>query len=376
MRKLNILKKRYSKKEDNKSKKLYIIYSSDILMLEKWRLKNPDLYKVKSELLLKGGQKQFLTNFYYDPSHTLSISYTKVESSKDLKEIILILHNLIHFHLYNYTNKPFKRGDFYTIRHWLSNKETMKIGVRERDYLKNQIFRANKFAKFEDMYEYEHGKFEEKKEFLQRNRFLMNWLLAHSSLTLLTLVFVIAYLVGWIGFNNLRFSYADLLMHLAAFVNLGIVLYRPALLDGVTFKALVLRLHENERVPELDEQADKLLKYEKYAARLEAYFADEKPFLDPDLNLEKTATKLQISTRSLSRTTSYIYQLGYPDFVNSWRINYIVKHRKYDQKWQSYSQDMLAELSGFGSRQGLHNAVHRLHGTTPALFFASREQKA
>jgi AraC-like DNA-binding protein len=214
------------------------------------------------------------------------------------------------------------------------------------------------------------------KDFYQRNRFIMNWLLAHSSLTLLTLVFVIAYLVGWIGFNNLRFSYADLLMHLASFVNLGIVLYRPALLDGVTFKALVLRLQEDERIPEPDEQAEKLQKYEKYAARLEVYFADEKPFLDPDLNLEKTATKLQISTKSLSRTTSYIYQLGYPDFVNSWRINYIVEQRKYDQKWQSYSQDMLAELSGFGSRQGLHNAVQRLHGTTPALFFATKEQSS
>ncbi len=214
------------------------------------------------------------------------------------------------------------------------------------------------------------------KDFYQRNRFIMNWLLAHSSLTLLTLVFVIAYLVGWIGFNNLRFSYADLLMHLAAFVNLGVVLYRTALLDGVTFKALVLRLNESERVPEPDEQAEKLQKYEKYAACLEAYFADEKPFLDLDLNLEKTAKKLQISTKSLSRTTSYIYQLGYPDFVNSWRINYILEQRKYDQKWQVYSQDMLAELSGFGSRQGLHNAVQRLHGTTPALFFASKEMNA
>ena len=139
---------------------------------------------------------------------------------------------------------------------------------------------------------------------------------------------------------------------------------------------LVLRLQEDERIPEPDEQAEKLQKYEKYAARLEVYFADEKPFLDPDLNLEKTATKLQISTKSLSRTTSYIYQLGYPDFVNSWRINYIVEQRKYDPKWQNYSQDMLAELSGFGSRQGLHNAVHRLHGTTPALFFTTMEQSS
>ena len=56
IRKLNSLKKRSSKKDDNKSIKLYNIYSSDILILQKWRLKNPDLYKVKSELLLVGGQ--------------------------------------------------------------------------------------------------------------------------------------------------------------------------------------------------------------------------------------------------------------------------------------------------------------------------------
>jgi AraC-like DNA-binding protein len=98
--------------------------------------------------------------------------------------------------------------------------------------------------------------------------------------------------------------------------------------------------------------------------------------LDSELTLEKTAKKLQISTKDLSRTTAYIYELGYPDFVNSWRINYIVEQRHSDPKWQELSQDMLAEFSGFGSRQGLHNAVNRLHGTTPAMFFAQNTKEA
>jgi AraC-like DNA-binding protein len=153
-------------------------------------------------------------------------------------------------------------------------------------------------------------------------------------------------------------------------VNLAFVLYRPALLDGVSFQSLVLRLQEDKRQPEPDEDMDKLKKYEVIAKRLEEMFSEEKPFLDSELTLEKTAKKLQISTKDLSRTTSYIYELGYPDFVNSWRINYIVEQRNADPEWQEYSQDMLAELSGFGSRQGLHNAVNRLHGTTPAMFFA------
>lgn len=213
-----------------------------------------------------------------------------------------------------------------------------------------------------------------RRDFYERNRFLLNWLLAHCTLGLFSIGFIIAYLIGWIGFNNLRFSYADLLMHLAAFVNLGFVLYRPGLLDGVAFKSLVLRLSENERLSEADEDFGKLKKYEAYAARLEELFASEHVFLDSGLTLENVAQKIQISSKSLSRTTSYMYQLSFPDFVNSWRINYIIEKRKADATWKHYSQDMLAEQSGFGSRQGLHNAVQRLHGTTPALFFATKEQ--
>jgi AraC-like DNA-binding protein len=135
-------------------------------------------------------------------------------------------------------------------------------------------------------------------------------------------------------------------------------------------------LQEDKRIPEPDEDTVKLKKYEVIAKRLEDLFAEEKPFLDSELSLEKTAKKLQISTKDLSRTTAYFYELGYPDFVNSWRINYIVQQRNSDKHWQEYSQDMLAELSGFGSRQGLHNAVNRLHGTTPAMFFAQREKES
>jgi hypothetical protein len=80
MRKLSVLKKRYSKKEDNKSTKLHAIYNSDILMLQKWRLKNPDLYKVKSELLLVGGGTCYLYK-------------TKI-NSKDLRLIVGIMGKL------------------------------------------------------------------------------------------------------------------------------------------------------------------------------------------------------------------------------------------------------------------------------------------
>jgi AraC-like DNA-binding protein len=88
--------------------------------------------------------------------------------------------------------------------------------------------------------------------------------------------------------------------------------------------------------------------------------------------LEKVAQKMQISTKELSRTTAYVYELSFPDFVNTWRINYILEKRREDDTWRNYSQDLLAEQAGFGSRQGLNNAINRLHGMTPAAYFASK----
>lgn len=213
--------------------------------------------------------------------------------------------------------------------------------------------------------------------FIRKNHFkrsfIIHWLLAYTSLSLLSIVFIIAYAMGIIGFNNLKFSYADLLMHLAAFLNLGIVLYRPALLDAATFQSLVSRLLPEQRHPEPDEDAEKVKKYEVFAQKLEEYFVKQKPFLQGEASLEMTAKSIGISTRELSRTTQYIYELNYPDFVNSWRINYILTQRKENDSWRSMSQDMVAEQAGFGSRQGLHNAVNKLYGMTPAAFFAQKD---
>lgn len=207
------------------------------------------------------------------------------------------------------------------------------------------------------------------------NRFLVNWLLCYTALGLLSLVFVIAYVLEIIGFNDLKFSYADLLMHLAAFVNIVVVLMRPSMLDGITTQSLVSRLDQRDRQATPDEDAEKLQKYEKYAAQLEKYFVTDQPFLTEDVSLEATAKKIGVPARELSRIAHYMYHLSYPDFVNSWRINYILEQRKKNELWKTFSQEVLAEQAGFGSRQGMHNAINRLHKMTPAAFFAQMEEK-
>jgi surface protein len=134
MRKLNILKKRSSKKDDNKSIKLYNIYSSDILMLQKWRLKNPDLYKVKSELLLKGGQ-----------------FFSKVKKIKidkyDLKKVLSMISNYCNMTysnalLYLFLEQKYKDHDFFKKYAKLSLLDVSEI--TDFNYLFEEGFNFNK----------------------------------------------------------------------------------------------------------------------------------------------------------------------------------------------------------------------------------------
>lgn len=205
-------------------------------------------------------------------------------------------------------------------------------------------------------------------------RFVLNWMLAYTGLSLLSIVFIIAYVMGIIGFNNLKFSYADLLMNLAAFLNLAVILYRPTLLDGSTLHSLVIRLDDQARQAEPGEDDTKLAKYSQIAERLETYFSQDKVFLNIDLSQEMVSTALQVSPRELSRTLVYMYDLNFPDFVNSWRIAYIVDQQRKNEDWRNYSQELLAESAGFGSRQTLNNATNRLYGLTSAKYFESKQE--
>ncbi|MFD3394416.1 hypothetical protein U0R10_07280 [Aquirufa sp. OSTEICH-129V] len=211
------------------------------------------------------------------------------------------------------------------------------------------------------------------KAFYQKNKLILNWLIADATIRFVSLICVIAYATGKISFNNLNFSYADLLMHLDATFNVIVVFLYPYLLDGPQFTSLVHRLNDGDRIPEADENLQKLQKYQQISINLEQILEEDAIFLNPQLVQEHVANRLQISVRELSRTISYVYGLSFPDFINTWRIQYLVEKRKSNDAWRSYSLEVLAESGGFGSRQGLSNATNRLYQTSPGKYFGSNE---
>lgn len=207
-----------------------------------------------------------------------------------------------------------------------------------------------------------------KKRINLKNKILLNWLFLVSVLGIFSAFLSIFYLTGIISFNNFPFSYFDLLMILPTFFNLAILIMKPNILKVNNFQRLVFDLYENRQMGNSSYVSGCNNQFDSIAHQLEAFFILKKPYLDSNLRLGVIAIELNVSSRVLSQVIQYKYETTYSNFINSWRLNYITEQRALHEEWSNYSFDLLAEISGFSSRQSFYNAVKKIHGTTPTKF--------
>ena len=210
-----------------------------------------------------------------------------------------------------------------------------------------------------------------KKRINLKNKILLNWLFLVSVLGIFSAFLSIFYLTGIISFNNFPFTYFDLLMLLPAFFNLAILITKPNILKVNNFQRLVFELYENRQIGNSTYVSGCNNQFDSIAHQLEAFFILKKPYLDSNLRLGVIATELNVSSRVLSQVILYKYETTYSNYINSWRLNYITEQRALHEEWSNYSFDLLAEISGFSSRQSFYNAVKKIHGTTPTKFLKS-----
>ncbi|MCF8407138.1 MAG: helix-turn-helix domain-containing protein [Chitinophagaceae bacterium] len=210
-----------------------------------------------------------------------------------------------------------------------------------------------------------------KKRIKLKNKFLLNWLFLVNVLGIFSAFLSIFYLTGIISFNNFPFSYFDLLMILPTFFNLAILIMKPQILKINNFQRLVFNLQECRQMGNSSFVSGCNNQFDSITHQLEAFFILKKPYLDSNLRLGVIAIELNVSSRVLSQAIQYKYETTYSNFINSWRLNYITEQRALHEEWSNYSFDLLAEISGFSSRQSFYNAVKKIHGTTPTKFLKS-----
>lgn len=101
--------------------------------------------------------------------------------------------------------------------------------------------------------------------------------------------------------------------------------------------------------------------------RLYAVFKNDRPYLDENLTLKKTADLLQISDKKLSELLNNYLKTSFYDFVNSYRID-AVKERLHSKDALRYTLMAIAYDCGFTSKTSFYRAFKKSTGYSPATY--------
>lgn len=157
------------------------------------------------------------------------------------------------------------------------------------------------------------------------------------------------------------------------FITSSYLLVHPNIMNGLPFikyreiETNILT-QENTSVPFIEED------YSEQIEKIKQYFDQEKPYLNKNLSLSQAAVDLGLPVREVSYIINNYYNNRFTDFVNSYRINYIIE--KINSAYlNQYTIESLALEAGFISKSGFYKSFKKLYNTTPSEYFESIKAK-
>ncbi|MDA8016388.1 MAG: AraC family transcriptional regulator [Thermoanaerobaculia bacterium] len=107
------------------------------------------------------------------------------------------------------------------------------------------------------------------------------------------------------------------------------------------------------------------------AAHIETILADERLFLDPDLDLGALAARAGLSRAHASQAINQSLGLSFHDLVNRHRVN-TARDLLDDPDHDHVTIDAVGQRAGFASRSSYYEAFRRHAGSTPGRYRADR----
>lgn len=106
-------------------------------------------------------------------------------------------------------------------------------------------------------------------------------------------------------------------------------------------------------------------------ARLEEYFEQERPYLDPQLTLNDLARGIGVNASALSFTINNGFGVNFNDFVNRFRVEE-VKRRLAESCGETLLE--IALMSGFNSKATFNRAFKKFTGVSPTDFVSAADR--
>jgi AraC-like DNA-binding protein len=214
--------------------------------------------------------------------------------------------------------------------------------------------------------------FRENSLWLKNNLVIWNWLKRLTLLNSFTYVFLFFVFLFHNGINLID----------ATIVPLGIILFfstvnlmlNPRVLYGLKGQKELYEILEVEKKNKSLHKNFNLssAKRKEYKETLESFIKSQNPFLEKGYSIRQMAADCDIPVHHLSIVINREYGLNYADFINRYRVDYILTHR-YDENWRQFSLEGLSKESGFNSRSSFIKAFKKVTDQTPSDYF---EQKS
>ena len=105
----------------------------------------------------------------------------------------------------------------------------------------------------------------------------------------------------------------------------------------------------------------------RYQLKIEKFMEEHKPYLDPELNIEKLGELTHIKKLLLSQTLNKAFNKNFFTFIKEYRIRHVEAELKNKSNEERTIMD-IAYMSGFNSKTGFNRAFKEVTGKTPTEY--------
>jgi AraC-like DNA-binding protein len=102
----------------------------------------------------------------------------------------------------------------------------------------------------------------------------------------------------------------------------------------------------------------------QYKKRVELFFKERQPFLNPLYSLELLVIDTNIARNKLSAFINREYGMGFRNFLNGYRVNYFIEHI-HNPHWKNLTLQAISAECGFTARSTFIKSFKRFTGQTP-----------
>jgi AraC-like DNA-binding protein len=161
------------------------------------------------------------------------------------------------------------------------------------------------------------------------------------------------------GSAEMYFTFFSILINFV----FAVLIFYKALLHPEIFTGIL----KVETVPKYEQSKLSEEKKAEYLSRLERYFSQQKPFLNPSLTISDVASDLQISSKYISQIINESLHKNFYDFINSYRIEESKRLLLEDHDSGKTVLEVLYD-SGFNSKSAFNVAFKKHTGITPTTY--------